>query len=335
MTDAEARADVKRRTAVWKLALRRDRRIDVFVRAMQARYPGIGTPQGELPIEFDVRSNYVQMALPWSMVAELVEAIASFAFDAGLALFDPQREIAALPAPFGALPLGIDGIDQHEREAARAINAIVNGLASGGPGWDPTAGADGFTSAGGFTVMSPLGFEITPDVHAEVLANPTRVPASLQTPDRKAAAIAQLADPRADRRHAAAQLLGAWDPDPEVRRALLPLLDVDDVYLVGFAAMGVARQGDVSDLVKLLATVHRMSPADGGTIKSMTFPLMAALRLAGSAGHRSVDDVRSKAREWRLAPGSLMADKAMSDAEFDVWLDDLSPGDGGIDKGLH
>jgi hypothetical protein len=334
MTDEEALADIERRAGTWKLGFRRDRRIDAFVKAMHSRFAGIGTDRSPVPMEFNVRSDYVYMTLPWSMVAELVEAIAPLAFDAGLALHDPQREQIALPAPFGTHPLGIERIDEVEHQAAQAIDSIVSRLTSGS-GWDPEAGAHAFTAAGGRKIMSPLGFEITPDIQAEVLANPLRVPTSLQTPERKAAAIAQLVDPRADRRHEAAQLLGAWDPDRDVRAALLPLLDSDDVYLVGFAAMGVARQGDASDLVQLLAAVHRMSPADGGTIESMMLPLMAALRLAKIAGPRSVDDVRAKARAWRAGLGHMKPRRAMSDADFDAWLDQMSASDVARDTWLN
>ena len=97
MTDEEAMADIEQRASRWKLSLRSDRRIDAFEKAMRSRFRGIGTARSEYPMEFDVGADHVHMTLPRSMVEELRAAIAPFAFEAGLALFEPQRGLVALP----------------------------------------------------------------------------------------------------------------------------------------------------------------------------------------------------------------------------------------------
>ncbi len=149
--------------------------------------------------------------------------------------------------------------------------------------------------------MSPLGFEITPEIEAEVEADPMRVPASLQTPERKAEQLGQVTDEHPGVRYRALSMLSGWDPDADVRAALRPLLDDDDVQVVRLVSMGLARQRLIGDLPALLATVHRMSPADGGTVDSMLVPLMAALDLAAVAGPDAVADVKAKAHAWRAS----------------------------------
>ena len=96
-------------------------------------------------------------------------------------------------------------------------------------------------------MRSPLGFEITPDIEAEVAADPTRLPAKLQTPDRKAELLNDLTSHASGTRHQAIGQLAAWDPDPEVAAALRPMLISDDVFEASQAATGLARQGDITD----------------------------------------------------------------------------------------
>ena len=47
--------------------------------------------------------------------------------------------------------------------------------------------------------MSPLGFEITPELEAEVAADPWRMPTGLQTPELRDSLIASLAEGRVGR----------------------------------------------------------------------------------------------------------------------------------------
>jgi HEAT repeat protein len=168
--------------------------------------------------------------------------------------------------------------------------------------------------------MSPLGFEITPDIEAEVQADPTRVPSSLQTSERKAELLSQVIDERAAVRHQALTMLTGWDPDPDVRVALRPLLSDDDVHVVRFASMALARQGSPTDLPALLDAVHDMSPADGGTLEAMLGPLMAALDLAALVGPEAVVDVKAKAQAWRVPPTRGRPSETLLEAELDRLL---------------
>jgi hypothetical protein len=151
----------------------------------------------------------------------------------------------------------------------------------------------------GFRVMSPLGFEITPDIEAEALADPGRMPTSLQTPERRAQLIEDIGSKLVAERHRAIGQLAAWDPDPEVAAALRPLLGSDDIFEASRAASGLARQADVTDLPAVLRLVHALSPDEGGSGEAMIEPLRAALSLAALAGPEIVEGVKARARSWR------------------------------------
>jgi hypothetical protein len=319
MTSDEARVEIQERMGKWPIGLGRDRRLAPFVQAMERRFPGLGSLTSEVPMEFDVHRNWVFMALPWSYVTELVETIAPIAFVEGLALYDPQRDLVALPAPHGDAPLGSAGIEEHERIAEHAFDLIRQGVEIG-PDGDPLEASNELARQAGFKVMSPLGFEITPDIEAEVQADPRRVPTSFQTPEKKDELIRQAADEHPGVRHQALLMLGGWDPDPDVRAALRPVLEEDDVYAVGYACQALARQGLATDLPALLAAVHRMSPADGGTLDAMFLPLLAALDLAVLAGPDAVADVKAKARSWRLSATPGRQQPSM-DADLDRLLE--------------
>jgi hypothetical protein len=322
MSADEARVEIEGRLGKWPLGLGRDKRLSPFVKAMEHRFPGLGTPVASVPMEFDVHRSWVFMALPWSYVAGLVEAIAPIAFEAGLALYDPQRDEVALPAPFGAAPLGTAGITEHERLAEEAFDLIRQGAAVG-PDGEPMAASNDLARDAGFKIMSPLGFEITPDIEDEVKANPLRVPAALQSADHKAELIAQLDTERSGEQQQALVMLGGWDPDPDVRAALRARLDANDVYVVGFACAALARQGNPTDLPGLLDAVYRMSPADGGSLDSMLMPLTAALDVAERVGPEAVEEVRSKARAWRRPPeGHAQRPRGLLDEELDRLLGD-------------
>lgn len=153
-----------------------------------------------------------------------------------------------------------------------------------------------------YHIMSPLGFEITPEIESEALADPSRMPTSLQTPERRADLIEDLGSDQVATRHRALGQLAAWDPDPAVAAALRPLLESDDIFEAGQAAGGLARQRDVTDLPAVMNLLHRVSPADGGSSEAMLVPLRAALDLAALAPPEIVDGVRARARLWRGDP---------------------------------
>ncbi len=168
--------------------------------------------------------------------------------------------------------------------------------------------------------ISPLGFEITPDIAEEYLADPTRLPSSIQTPEHKAQMLLDLEEGAVAERHLAVRMLAAWDEDPEVAAALRPLLASDDVLQASQAATGLARQRDITDLPAVLDLVYRLSPADGGTAEAMLLPLRAAIALAALEGPHIVEGVRSRGRTWR---GSGPVRRQSWEHEFDRELDDL------------
>ena len=172
----------------------------------------------------------------------------------------------------------------------------------------------------GFRQYSPLGFEITPEIREEVQADPLRMPTSLQTATLKDQLIEDLGAPASGPRHQALVQLAGWDPDPDVATALRPILASDDVFASSQAAMGLGRQGDITDLPAVLDLVRRLSPADGASAETMVLPLRAALALAALAGPDIVEGVRSRARTWR---GDRPVRRQSWESSLDQELDDL------------
>jgi hypothetical protein len=300
-----------------------DRRLDPFVSAMERRYGRLRGMAAAPPFEFGVMRSHVFVGLGWSGVEEGVTTIARLAYEAGLAVWDPQREAVGLPAPFAASPMTAEGTDTHVRQAERAFEAIERGAAMAPPG-DETelrrAVGEELTEAG-FRTWSPLGFEVTPDVADEVASDPFRMPTAFQSPERRDELLAALADDRVGDRHQALVQLAAWDPDPAVAAALRPLLQSDDVFEAGQAAAGLARQRDITDLPALLDLVRRLSPDDGGTAAAMLGPLRATLDLAALAGPEIVEGVKVRARAWR---GSATARRrAAWEGDVERELDEL------------
>ena len=172
----------------------------------------------------------------------------------------------------------------------------------------------------GFRIMSPLGFEITPELESEALADPSRMPTSLQTPERRSQLIEDLGSSLVGTRHRALGQLAAWDPDSEVASALRPLLASEDMFAAGRAATGLARQRDVTDLPAVMQLLYRASPADGGSAEAMIPPLRAALELASLAGPEIVAGVKQRARTWR---GDPRLRRQSWERELDVELEAL------------
>lgn len=320
MSVEQAIAQIQDRASRWAIGIGRDERVKAFVAAMDDTFPGVGSMASPIPMEFDVHRDWVHMALPWSMVGELVRAIAPIAFNAGLALYDPQREEVALPPPFGAAPLGVKGIDEREQMAATAMNAIISGL-DVPAGMPPMAGIGQSVRDAGFTMQSPLGFTITQDTEAEVVGDPIRVPTSLQTDERKRHLLDALDDAHASRRFAALQMLGGWGPDRDVANALRRLLESEDATTVGLAAAALAHQRDPADLPLLLDHLYRMSPADGASIESMLLPLSASFELARVIGAEATQNVEAKAREWARAPNGSRRQWTISEHDFEEVLE--------------
>ena len=301
LSTEEALAEVERFGGRPSFLGGHDKRLDPFIAAIEARYPGIRRGQGDIPCEFDVMRDHIFLGISWSRVEEVVKVVSEAAWRTGVAVYDPQREAVGLPAPFASAPMTSSGVEPHVATAERAFDAIERGVAMA-PADDEPAMSGSVANelrASGFTMRSPLGFDITPDIEAEVAADPARLPAKLQTPDRKTDLLNDLSSHASGTRHQAIRQLAAWDPDPEVASALRPMLLSDDVFEASQAATGLARQGDITDFPALLDLVHRMSPDDGGTCESMLLVLPPALDLARQAGPVALDGLKGRARQWR------------------------------------
>jgi hypothetical protein len=322
LTLDEAVAEVGRLGGMPAFGRGHDRRLDPFIGALEKRYPGLRGRGPGAPFEFDVHRRHVFIGIPWSYVTEVVEAVGAAAHGAGVAVFDPQRMLVGLPAPFAEAPMTAEGVEPHVASADDAFAAIRRGAATA-TGYDTSdvqrAISEQFAAAG-FHTMRPLDFGVTPDLEAEVIADPTRVPVTLQTPMLRAELIAALGEGKVGERHRALGQLAGWDPDPAVAEALRPILASDDVFAASQAAAGLARQRDLTDLPAVLDLVHRLSPADGGTTEAMLIPLRAALALAALAGPPAVEGVKSRARTWR---GARKVRHQPWEHVFDQELDEL------------
>jgi hypothetical protein len=302
LSTEEALAEVERFGGRPSFLGGHDKRLDPFIAAIEARYPGIRRGQADAPCEFDVMRDHIFLGIAWSRVEEVVQVVAEAAWRTGVAVYDPQREAVGLPAPFANAPMTSSGVEPHVAAAEGAAGVVEQSLTFRVGEDDPAdfiARVNDASRASGFTVRSPLGFEITPDIEAEVAADPGRLPTKLQTPDRKSELLNDLSSRASGPRHQAIGQLAAWDPDPEVAAALRPMLLSDDVFEASQAATGLARQGDITDFPALLDLVHRMSPADGGTFESMLLVLPPALDLAGQAGPVALEGLQQRARQWR------------------------------------
>jgi hypothetical protein len=329
LTVDEAAAIVDRSSG-FPFGIGHDKRLDPFIASMERRYGRLRGMNATPPFEFDVVRSHVFIGIPWIGVEEIVTAVGEAAFEAGVAVWDPQRAVVGLPAPLGEAPMTADGTEVHVHRAETAFAAIERGAASADPGAVPAEPGDDEAQPeaapeearkSGFPQMSPLGFEVTPALEAEVAADPWRMPTSLQTPELRDALLAALAGGDVGDRHKAITRLAGWDPDPAVATALRPLLASDDVFAASRAASGLARQRDITDLPALLELVYRLSPADGGTAGSMLEPLRATLDLAVLAGPEIVEGVRSRARTWRAAGSAARRSwERDQDRELDVLL---------------
>jgi hypothetical protein len=113
LTVGEAIAEVEHLGGSFQFGLGHDKRLDRFVDAMGERYPGLHGHEDQRPFEFDVMRKHVFIGVPESAARVVVEVVAEAAWTAGVAVFDPQREVVALPPPYGDAPMGLDGIDAH------------------------------------------------------------------------------------------------------------------------------------------------------------------------------------------------------------------------------
>ncbi len=131
LTVEEAIAEIAHISGELQFGLGHDHRLDAFVETVRERYPGLHGNEEHRAFEFDVMRKHVFVAVPDSAAVEVAAVVADAAWSAGVAVFDPQRQLVALPAPFADAPMSLDGIDPHLDEVdAEAIDRMTD---EGGP----------------------------------------------------------------------------------------------------------------------------------------------------------------------------------------------------------
>ena len=129
LSTADALAEVERFGGRPSFLGGHDKRLDAFIEAIEARYPGIRRGQGDIPCEFDVMRDHIFLGISWSRVEEVVQVVAEAAWRTGVAVYDPQREAVGLPAPFAGAPMTSSGVEPHVAQAETAFDAIERGAA--------------------------------------------------------------------------------------------------------------------------------------------------------------------------------------------------------------
>lgn len=129
LTLDEAKDEIGGFSSGWQFGIGHDKRLDAFAATMKERYPDLAENEEHRPFEFDVMRKHAFVAVPDAAAVQITEVVSSAAWDAGLAVFDPQRQLVALPAPFGDAPMALDGVE-----------AFTQG--------DPAAASDGTTDEG-------------------------------------------------------------------------------------------------------------------------------------------------------------------------------------------
>jgi hypothetical protein len=117
VTVEEAEAEIAHFSSAFQFGIGHDKRLDAFAEAVRERYPSLHGNEEHRPFEFDVMRKHVFVAAPDVAAVQVTEVVASAAWTAGLAVFDPQRQIVALPSPFSDAPMSLDGIEAFVPDA--------------------------------------------------------------------------------------------------------------------------------------------------------------------------------------------------------------------------
>ena len=126
MAAEEAIAEIRARASRRSFGLGREQHVAGFAAEMDEQFPGVEAGRNPIPMELDVHRDWVHLGLPWSMATDLMGRIAYAAYEQGLALYDPQRALVALPAPFGDAPLPLADLEAHQRMAADAMRDLLD-----------------------------------------------------------------------------------------------------------------------------------------------------------------------------------------------------------------
>lgn len=298
----------------------RDPRLAAFEAEVERRNPWMGSleepPPDVAAFEFSVSRDYAFVGIFWDDVVKVGTEVGELARSHGLLVLDPQSGRVALPEALGGEPL-----DWAAAEEGRAqFHDVVGQMGEAfGATFDPVEAARRFhedMAAQGFRISSPMGFDITPGMEAELFADPTRMPSSLQTPEARDRLLRDARSKKRGVRQRALMQLAGWDPDPAAASLFRELLGADDEWVRFIAVQGVARQRDAGAVDAVVAVLEREAAASGGQRTSMLAALRAALDLAALAGPGDVQLVRSRARE-------LSAPMPRRPGEDDVLFEEL------------
>ena len=209
------------------------------------------------PFEFSVYRDYAFAGIPWDFVTVVGAEVDGLARGLGLLVLDPQSKSVALPDALGGRPLEWAAAEEGREQFHDIVGQMGDAI---GTTLDPVEGMQRFheqMAAQGFRISSPAGFDITPGMEAELFADPTRTPTSLQTPEARDRLLRDARSKRRGARQRALMQLNGWDPDPAVAALLRELLDSDDAWDRYIAATGAARQRDVGALDAVVAVLER------------------------------------------------------------------------------
>lgn len=313
----------------------REPRLAAFATDLQARFPAMFPTEadwergwqpslGDPVFEINEGPHHTFLGIGFSSVARVGSAVQAIAAEHDLVVVDPQAEAVILPPRFGGAQVDW-GVDPTAEELAAQQAEWMAQAPPLDPSIDPNdemamhAEMLRSITADGGEMWSPMGFQVTEDTIADMFDDPSRVPPSLQTPERKAQLLVDISSKKRGPRSMALTQLSGWDPDPDVATALRGLLSSDDEFERWMAAGGLARQRSTEDLDAVLGVVRRASPAEGGSTGSMYLPVQSALELATLLGPDAVERVRTLATEWR-GPAPTRPN------QFDRELDDLLAG---------
>ena len=282
-----------------------DARLTSFASAVSARWPSVlGAAEPDMDdlgfeLEFAQTGGYAFIGIPWPHVDAVSDSIRTIAQDHDLLVYDPQQSLVTLPPRLGGTSAGAK--PDVELPLSGISNALEGSFIDTG---DPETATQDFIADWikvGNRVESPLGFEVEASDLGTLWADPTMLPKRLQTPARKAEALAALRSKRtADRLTAVTQLAG-WEPDPEVAVALRELVTSADPLERVCAVSGLARQGAIEAIDDVLGVVRQ--DIFSGDAAGLLSSERAALELAAKAGDHELQRARNQIDKWTAEIG--------------------------------
>jgi hypothetical protein len=276
-------------------------RLEPFVAAIRQRFPWVASasepPSDDNEFEFVAAGSYVFVGIPWVNAERVGKQIHNLAHVHELAVFDAQRSSVALPPRLG----GKHRDWQASPAEVAAFHTLVNALDGAIGDSHRTNETDIADFLGGLIdrgvrVQNRLGDDLGPEDIKRGLEDAGALPRRLQTPDRKAAALAAIGSEPSPRRSDAIMELAGWEPDPDIRLALRDVIKSTDPLERAAALSGLVRQGAVEALDDVLGIVQR--DARSGDSAALFISSRAAIRLAESLGPSAERRVQELIDAW-------------------------------------